>query len=267
MASLEYYNKKGRAMKDAEDHHRRVYSEPQTPSSATSDAVTHRYGDKEQQRRDAALPDGVSVGAITTSPSPKTDVALAAANSPRDNAGNDKVTPLEGASPSKKPKMGTRNDPKVRSLQQSLKDLADFTKDSELDPKGVDSIFGKNTKDALSAFQRKYGLPVTGVADDTTVRKLQTEQERVTAGKPSLRLGESETDPEDLTDRTRYTGGIRVEEKGAPALKADPVKTFSNMNDLQLDALARAGVLTREQVSEIKSGRSPSDPFTQMPPS
>lgn len=267
MASLDYYDKKGRAMKAAEDRHQRVYSEPPPPSSVASDAAIHRFGDAEQQRVATALPDADAVGAIKTSPSPGTDVALAATRNPRSDAGNDRVPPFEGASPSKPPKMGTRNDPKVRSLQQSLKDLADFTKDSELDPKGVDSIFGKNTKAALSAFQRKYGLPVTGVADDATVRKLQTEQERVTAGKPSLRLGESETDPEALTDRTRYTGGIRVEEKGAPALKADPVKTFSNMNDLQLDALARAGVLTREQISEIKSGRPSSDPFMQMPTS
>lgn len=40
------------------------------------------------------------------------------------------------------------------------------------DPKGVDGVMGRNTRNALSMFQSARGLPVTGAADEATRRAL-----------------------------------------------------------------------------------------------
>lgn len=54
----------------------------------------------------------------------------------------------------------------VRSLQTMLRVLAED--DSSLPTVIPDGIYGPSTMTAVSAFQRKYGLPVTGVTDQTT---------------------------------------------------------------------------------------------------
>jgi len=41
-----------------------------------------------------------------------------------------------------------------------------------LDPHGVDGVNGKNTQNAIKAFQTQAGLPATGELDDTTFAKL-----------------------------------------------------------------------------------------------
>ena len=53
----------------------------------------------------------------------------------------------------------------VRALQQRLKDLGYLQG-------GVDGDFGKGTAGAVSAFQKKAGLPENGVADDATQKAL-----------------------------------------------------------------------------------------------
>ena len=54
----------------------------------------------------------------------------------------------------------------VRSLQTMLRVIAE---QDELQPSVIpDGIYGPNTTTAVSAFQRRYGLPVTGVADQAT---------------------------------------------------------------------------------------------------
>ena len=54
----------------------------------------------------------------------------------------------------------------IRSLQTMLRVIA---QQDDLQPSVIpDGIYGPNTTTAVSAFQRRYGLPVTGVADQAT---------------------------------------------------------------------------------------------------
>ena len=54
----------------------------------------------------------------------------------------------------------------IRSLQTMLRVLAET--DRSLPSVVPDGIYGAATMQAVSAFQRKYGLPVTGVTDEPT---------------------------------------------------------------------------------------------------
>ena len=54
----------------------------------------------------------------------------------------------------------------IRSLQTMLRVLAED--DPTLPPLVPDGIFGQETANAILAFQRKYGLPTTAVADQQT---------------------------------------------------------------------------------------------------
>lgn len=54
----------------------------------------------------------------------------------------------------------------IRSLQTMLRVLAE--NDSRLQSLVPDGIYGKDTMASVTAFQRRYGLPVTGVTDQAT---------------------------------------------------------------------------------------------------
>ena len=58
----------------------------------------------------------------------------------------------------------------VRSLQTMLRVLAED--DADLLRVIPDGIFGSQTRNAVSAFQRKYNLPITGVADSLTWERI-----------------------------------------------------------------------------------------------
>lgn len=54
----------------------------------------------------------------------------------------------------------------IRSLQTMLRVIAES--DESLPSVVPDGIYGQQTMTAISAFQRKYGIPVTGIADQNT---------------------------------------------------------------------------------------------------
>lgn len=62
----------------------------------------------------------------------------------------------------------------VRSLQTMLRILAED--DAALSPVIPDGIYGSQTRNAVSAFQRKYGIPMTGVTDQRTWERIVAEQ-------------------------------------------------------------------------------------------
>ena len=58
----------------------------------------------------------------------------------------------------------------IRSLQTMLRVIAE--EDSRLPTVVPDGVYGQSTLRAVSAFQRLYGLPVTGVADQLTWERI-----------------------------------------------------------------------------------------------
>lgn len=62
----------------------------------------------------------------------------------------------------------------VRSLQTMLRILAED--DHTLATVIPDGIYGTQTRNAVAAFQRKYGIPVTGVTDQATWERIVAEQ-------------------------------------------------------------------------------------------
>lgn len=73
----------------------------------------------------------------------------------------------------------------VRSLQTMLRTLSED--DSDLPIIIPDGIFGNQTRQAVFAFQRKYGLPATGVSNQETWDKIVEEH-----GKANIRLSRAE---------------------------------------------------------------------------
>ena len=61
----------------------------------------------------------------------------------------------------------------VRSLQTMLRVLAED--DEDLYSLIPDGIYGPQTIQAVTAFQRKYGIPITGVTDQTTWERIADE--------------------------------------------------------------------------------------------
>ncbi len=68
----------------------------------------------------------------------------------------------------------------VRNLQRYLRALADGSEGSEIFAVPIDGIFDSATENALSEFQQRQGLPITGVADRNTFDALYLEYLRVT---------------------------------------------------------------------------------------
>lgn len=73
----------------------------------------------------------------------------------------------------------------IRSLQTMLRVIAED--DSRLPTLVPDGVYGPTTMQAVSAFQRQYGLPVTGITDQDTWDRI------VSAYEPALiRIGPAE---------------------------------------------------------------------------
>ena len=58
----------------------------------------------------------------------------------------------------------------IYNLQRYLLGVSRF--DPDIPPVDPDGIFGETSRTSLEAFQKKYGLPVTGVGDATTWARL-----------------------------------------------------------------------------------------------
>ncbi|WP_027409236.1 peptidoglycan-binding protein [Anoxybacteroides tepidamans] len=81
-------------------------------------------------------------------------------------------------------KVGTKGDT-VKTLQQQLKTLGYFTYPE------ITGYYGTVTADAVKKFQKQAGLPVTGIADNTTLSKLQaalTKKAQPVSAPPSIYL-------------------------------------------------------------------------------
>lgn len=74
-----------------------------------------------------------------------------------------------------------------KGASDEVKSLQDRLSRAGLDPGGVDGKFGKNTQHAVSEFQKKNGLPVSGVADAKTREALEK-----IGGDPSAAKGTTE---------------------------------------------------------------------------
>ena len=60
----------------------------------------------------------------------------------------------------------------VRVVQYILAVIAYF--DNQIPVPIIDGVFDQNTKDAVLAFQRQYGLPATGIVDRDTWNRMNT---------------------------------------------------------------------------------------------
>lgn len=60
----------------------------------------------------------------------------------------------------------------VRELQKILTSVAKLEDNLLFNPKGIDGDFGQNTENAVKAFQKARGLPVSGTVDEKTWKAL-----------------------------------------------------------------------------------------------
>lgn len=148
-------------------------------------------------------------------------------------------------------KKGVYNNDDVRALQVSLADIAAATNLTQLDPGAADADFGGNTERAVKAFQKKFGLDVTGVADDATVKAIQAKQSELMMGGASPdRMGESSVAPVPPAPR------VKVGSSGFTSM------LNANLSHEQIDALRAARVIGHDIAEALKAKTSASQQST-----
>jgi peptidoglycan hydrolase-like protein with peptidoglycan-binding domain len=70
--------------------------------------------------------------------------------------------------------------------QQQTKQVQEALQEQGFDPGRIDGIMGSQTKQALSDFQRKKDLPVTGTVDEQTAEQLGIEMSPGSGGKERM---------------------------------------------------------------------------------
>lgn len=133
-------------------------------------------------------------------------------------------------------KRGKFNSDAVRALQIGLQDIATYAKDSSFDPGAADSDFGKNTENAVKAFQKKMGLAVTGVADQDTLDRIRM-----------VRAGMQDDDPIE-----RFAVGvIRSEDQQSPM---GEYAAFSDADIVAMDMDTRRSMIEQGRISPKRMG-------------
>lgn len=142
----------------------------------------------------------------------------------------------------------------VRSLQTMLRLLAQ--EDAAIPTVIPDGIFGKSTLQSVSAFQRRYGLPVTGVANEATWQALRSayRQARVRQepASPLQIYLEQPIDQNDLTHILLLQAMLAVITGFYPHLPAvTPTGVYDETTRAAVQALQELGELTSAAGSQV----------------
>ena len=144
---------------------------------------------------------------------------------------NDKMLPFDGT-------LSYGDDHKaVESIQERLMLLA------YMDADEVTDHFGPITRDAVSTFQRKNGLDVTGKVDADTYHALMSDDAAVNL----MTIGDSGDDVASIQDRLHEMGYLSIKPTGYFGDTTEgAVKAFQKNNDLTADG--KVGVETKNQL-------------------
>ncbi|MBO5701655.1 MAG: peptidoglycan-binding protein [Clostridia bacterium] len=133
-----------------------------------------------------------------------------------------------------------------RNLQTYLRQLAYFDESIPLVP--IDGNRGSDTSDAIRAFQRKRGLPVTGIADQETWEAIYEEYLiSLEEAAPPSRFSPFPEEPADYA--------LREGDRGFPVsalqFMLEEISVFFPISAVRIDGIY--GPETRDAVSELQA--------------
>lgn len=129
-----------------------------------------------------------------------------------------------------------KGDPVIEQVQNILKHLGFYTGNA-------DGLAGPATRDAVAVYQRKVGLPVTGIIDDALLNQLGTAPMAASVPLPTSRTDTTSAIPAEVKP-----GGIQPD---AQILKVQAgLKAFGN-EDVQLDGVV--GARTKAALREFQA--------------